>query len=104
MNKAELVSVIAQKSGLKKSESESALNAFMAAVQESITANEKVTLVSFGTFEQRARKARTGLNPRTKKPIAIPATQVPVFKAGKGFKDSVTGKSQTKKAAVKKKK
>ena len=51
-----------------------------------------VSLVGFGTFETRERPARTGLNPRTKESIEIPATVVPAFKAGKGLKDAVAKK------------
>ena len=50
---------------------------------------DKVQLVGFGTFEVRAREARTGRNPRTKETITIPASKQPVFKAGKAFKDAV---------------
>ena len=50
---------------------------------------EKVQLIGFGTFETRERAAREGRNPRTKETITIPASTVPVFKAGKEFKDRV---------------
>jgi len=89
INKTELVSSIAAKSGLNKKNSEAALNAFIASVQESLKKGEKVTLVGFGTFEVRKRAARKGRNPQTKKEITIPASNAPVFKAGKGLKDAV---------------
>jgi DNA-binding protein HU-beta len=92
MNKGELISAMAQKSGLKKNVSENALNALLDTVQDALKANEKVVLVGFGTFERRARAARKGIDPRTKKPIDIPATSAPVFKAGKDLKDRVQGK------------
>ena len=50
---------------------------------------DKVSLVGFGTFETRKRAERNGINPQTKKAIKIPATNAPVFKAGKALKDSV---------------
>ena len=50
---------------------------------------EKIQIAGFGTFEQRQRNARTGCDPRTGKSIEIPASKVPAFKAGKGFKDVV---------------
>ena len=89
MNKAELVSKMAEKSGLTKKEAEAALNAFMSSVQDALVNNEKVQLVGFGTFETRERAARVGRNPRTKEEIQIPASKVPVFKVGKEFKDRV---------------
>lgn len=89
MNKVELVTSISEKSGLSKKDSEKALTAFIDSVIEAVGKNEKVQLIGFGSFELRERSARTGLNPQTKKPIDIPATTVPVFKAGKAFKDAV---------------
>jgi len=88
MNKADLVSMIAAKSNLTKKDSESALNAFVETVQTALKKGEKIQLVGFGTFEVRSRAARTGINPRTKETIKIPATKAPVFKAGKALKDS----------------
>ena len=88
MNKADLVSMMAAKSNLTKKDSESALNAFVETVQAALKKGEKIQLVGFGTFEVRQRAARTGINPRTKEEIKIPATKSPVFKAGKALKES----------------
>jgi DNA-binding protein HU-beta len=89
MNKAGLVTLIAEKSGLSKKDSEAALNAFVDSVEEGLAKGEKITLVGFGTFEARKRAARKGRNPQTKKEIMIPAAVAPVFKAGKGLKEKV---------------
>lgn len=89
MNKAELVTEMAQKSGLTKKDAEAALNAFTSTIQMAVKKKDKVVLVGFGTWEVKPRKARKGINPRTKEVIKIPATKVPVFKAGKAFKASV---------------
>jgi len=92
VNKAELVSKMAEKSGLTKKEAEAALNAFMSSVQDALVNNEKVQLVGFGTFETRERAARQGRNPRDpEQVIDIPASKAPVFKAGKGLKDIING-------------
>ena len=92
MNKAELVSKMAEKSGLTKKEAEAALNAFMSSVQDALVNNEKVQLVGFGTFETRERAARQGRNPRDpEQVIDIPASKAPVFKAGKGLTDIING-------------
>jgi Bacterial nucleoid DNA-binding protein len=80
---------MAEKSKLTKKDAELALKALIESVEESLEKGEKVQLVGFGTFETRARAAREGRNPRTKEVINIPATTVPVFKAGKEFKDKV---------------
>ena len=89
MNKANLVTTIAEKSGFNKKDSEAALNAFVASVEEGLAKGEKVVLVGFGTFEVRKRAARKGINPQTKKEISIPASSAPVFKAGKTLKEKV---------------
>ncbi len=89
MNKSELVAMMAQKSNMTKKDSESALNALVESITETMKKGDKVSLVGFGTFETRKRSARTGINPRTKEEIKIPATNAPAFKAGKALKDSV---------------
>ena len=89
MNKAELITSMAEKSQLTKKDAESALKAFIDSVQEALENGDKVQLIGFGTFETRERTAREGRNPRTKETITIPASTVPVFKAGKEFKDRV---------------
>jgi DNA-binding protein HU-beta len=89
MNKSDLINSIASKSGLNKKNSEAALNALIASVEDTLKSGEKVTLVGFGTFEVRKRAARKGRNPQTKQEITIPESKAPVFKAGKGLKDTV---------------
>jgi len=89
VNKAELVSAVADKTGLTKKDSEKAINAMVEAVGDALRNGEKVSLVGFGTFEVRSRGARTGRNPQTGEQIRIPATKVPAFKAGKSLKDIV---------------
>lgn len=100
MNKAELVGAIAAKAEITKKEADSVLSAMIDVVIETVASNDKVTLVGFGTFEARQRQAREGRNPSTGQAIKIPATTVPAFSAGKGFKErvgAVTGKSRKKK-------
>ncbi|ABP66817.1 histone family protein DNA-binding protein [Caldicellulosiruptor kronotskyensis 2002] len=89
MNKTDLISAMAEKSGLTKKDAEKALNAFVDAVTEALSKGEKVQLVGFGSFEVRERAERVGRNPQTQEEIKIPATKVPVFKAGKMLKDAV---------------
>ena len=89
MNKSELIAAMAAKTGETKKDAEAALNSFVNVVTEALVKGEKVQLVGFGTFETRERAAREGRNPRTKETINIPASTVPVFKAGKEFKERV---------------
>ena len=89
MNKAELVEVVAEKSGLTKKDSEKAVAAVLDTVISALAGGDKVQLVGFGTFEARLHKERTNVNPHTKEKQVIPATTVPAFKPGKAFKDAV---------------
>ena len=89
MNKADLISAVADKTGMSKKDSESAVAAVVVVITESLVQGEKVQLVGFGSFEVKARAARIGRNPHTKETIKIDATRVPVFKAGKALKDTI---------------
>ena len=90
MNKAELIAAVAEKAALSKKDSEAAVNAALEAITAALQEGDKVQLVGFGSFEVKKRAARTGRNPRTKEVVEIPASQVPVFKAGKALKDAVS--------------
>ncbi|MBS5481355.1 MAG: HU family DNA-binding protein [Acutalibacteraceae bacterium] len=90
MNKVELIAAVAEKAGLSKKDSDKAVAAVLESIVDALASGDKVQLVGFGTFEVRAREARTGRNPRTKETIQIPASKQPVFKAGKSFKDAVS--------------
>jgi DNA-binding protein HU-beta len=89
MNKAELISNVAEKTDFTKKEAEKAVSAVLASIEEAMSKGEKVQLVGFGTFEIRERAARKGRNPQTGAEINIAAARVPVFKAGKALRDSV---------------
>jgi DNA-binding protein HU-beta len=89
MNKNELVAEVAAKTGLTKKDAEKAVLALVETVTEAVVKGDKVMLVGFGSFETKIREARIGRNPKTKEAINVPATRVPVFKAGKALKDAV---------------
>ena len=89
MNKAELVSAVAEKADMSKKDAEKAVSAVFATIEQTLSQSEKVQLVGFGTFEVKDRAERTGRNPQTKETILIPAAKVPGFKAGKALKDAV---------------
>ena len=95
MNKSDLVSKMAEKSGLTKKDAQKALDSFMACVEEALIEGDKVQLVGFGTFETRERAARQGRNPKNPDQIIeIAASKAPVFKVGKSFKEAVNTKSK----------
>lgn len=87
MNKALLIQKISEKSNLNRKQAESALNAFIDTVTESLKNDEKVQIVGFGTFEIRHRPEHQGLNPATLEPITVKATKTPCFKPGKSYKE-----------------
>ncbi len=89
MNKTELVRAISEKSGLTIKDSESALNAFIAASTEVLKKGEEISLVGFGSLYVTVRSARIGMNFKTKKSIEIPASRGVKFKAGKNLKDAI---------------
>ena len=89
MNKAELINAAAERAGLSKKDTEAAVNAAIEVISDCLAEGDKVQLVGFGAFEVKSRAERTGRNPKTKEPIDIPASKVPVFKAGKVLKDLV---------------
>lgn len=87
MNKTDLIQLVAEKIAFTKKDSERAVNAVLNSIMETVAKGEKVQIIGFGTFEKRQRAAKIGRNPSTGEQIKIPATNVPVFKAGKGFKE-----------------
>ena len=89
MTKTDLINLVAEKTELSKKDAEKAVAAVLESITEALVSNDKVQLVGFGTFEVRDRAAREGKNPATGAPIAIPASKVPAFKAGKALKDAV---------------
>jgi len=93
MNKEDLVKEISKKSKMSQKDVSEVLNATIETITKTVSKGKKVTLVGFGTFESRKRAARMGRNPQTGKELKIPAKTVPVFSAGKKFKEIVSGKT-----------
>ena len=89
MNKTEFINAVAEKEGIEKKCAEKAVNAVFATIAQELAKGEKIQLVGFGTFEIRERAEKQGRNPRTGETMTVPASKVPAFKAGKGFKDIV---------------
>ena len=89
MKKAELITAMAAKTGMKKSDTQKVLEAFIDVVSDELVAGEKVQITGFGTFEVKERAERQGRNPFNGESITIAASKHPVFTAGKGLKDSV---------------
>ena len=88
MNKNELISAVADSSGLTRGDATKAVEGVFDAITGALKKGDEVRLVGFGTFSVARRKASTGRNPRTGEPMAIKASAQPKLKAGKGLKDS----------------
>ncbi|MBD2327739.1 MAG: DNA-binding protein [Alkalinema sp. CACIAM 70d] len=89
MNKGELVDAVAEKASVTKKQADAVISATIETIMDAVAQNQKVTLVGFGSFEPRQRKAREGRNPKTNEKMMIPETTVPAFSAGKLFKEKV---------------
>ena len=89
MNKAELINAVAAATEFSKKDAEAAVTATLEAITSALKDGDKVQLVGFGSFEVKKRAARVGRNPKTNDTMEIPASVVPVFKAGKALKDAV---------------
>lgn len=82
MNKTEFIARVAEKAGLTKVDAQKAVNAFADVVAEQLKKGDKVALLGFGTFSVNDKPARTGINPKTKEKINIPARTAVKFKPG----------------------
>jgi len=89
MTKADMVARIAEDAGISKKAATAALDSMVAAIHDVLKNGDKVRISELGSFSVVQRKARQGVNPRTGKPIKIPATSAPKFTAAKALKDAV---------------
>ena len=106
MNKQDLIAQVSAKLDVSKREATDAVDTVFDSIAAAVAKGDKVAIPGFGSFEKRKRNARTARNPQTGAAIKVPATNVPAFKAGKEFKEKVSGKSKKaapKKSAAKKK-
>lgn len=92
MNKQELIERVASKTGMTKSVAGEAVESMLACIAESLTSDEEVRLVGFGTFVVSERKASEGRNPRTGETIQIDASRSVKFRQGKELKERVNGR------------
>lgn len=89
MNRAELAAQVAEATKLSKTQADAALSAAMQGITGALKKGKSVTLIGFGTFSVAKRKARTGRNPATGKPLKIAAKKVAKFTAGKALRTAV---------------
>ena len=89
MKKTELITAIAEATGLTKKDAEGALNATIATITKALAAGDRVQLNGLGIFETKKREARTGRNHSTGDTINIAAATLPSFKSIKTLKEAV---------------
>jgi DNA-binding protein HU-beta len=89
MNKSELIEAVASAADLTKADAGRAIDATVAAITNTLSKGDSLSLIGFGTFSISHRAARAGRNPRTGETIQIKAAKLPKFKAGKALKDAV---------------
>ena len=89
MNKTQLIQKIAENGNMTKKDAEAALNAVVAAISDAVAAGEKVQVSGFGSFDAKARDARTGRNPKTGEAVEIAASKRIVFTAAQALKDKI---------------
>ena len=93
MNRKELVDAIQKHTEVARADIDKVLGSLIQHTQVAVKKGERVSLVGFGTFERRDRKARVARNPRSGETVKVKATKVPVFRAGQSFRDVVAGKA-----------
>jgi DNA-binding protein HU-beta len=91
VNKAELVTALAEHLDGDRKTAAAAVDGLLDVIVRTVHAGDSVSLTGFGVFERRDRAARAGRNPRTGEVIQLPATAVPAFRPGAGFRDVVSG-------------
>jgi nucleoid DNA-binding protein len=83
LNRNELVNAISKNAKLTKKQAGAALEATLGSISDAMRKGQRVALIGFGTFGSVVRKARKGINPKTREIIKIAQKRVPKFKAGK---------------------
>ena len=99
MNKSQLVDALADRLGDRRTAAGS-VDALLQIVVDTVRSGDSVSLAGFGVFESRARAARTGRNPRTGETVDVPATTVPAFRPGTGFRNAVAGEDARRESAA----
>ncbi|MCA1654225.1 MAG: HU family DNA-binding protein [Sphingomicrobium sp.] len=89
MNKQDLISQVADRAGLGRTEAARAVETMLEIVTGALKRGDEVRLVGFGNFSVTRRKASTGRNPRTGEPMQIKSSAQPKFRPGKILKDAV---------------
>jgi DNA-binding protein HU-beta len=100
LNRKELVDAIQKHTEVSRADVDKVLGSLIQHTQVVVKRGDRVSLVGFGTFERRDRKARVARNPRSGETVRVKATKVPVFRAGQSFRDVVAGRATAPKLSA----
>ncbi len=89
MNKTDFVMKVSEKMGAEITQASNVVNIVLDAITEVVASGDSVVIPGFGTFAAVKRSERTARNPQTGELITVPECVVPVFRAGKRFRDAV---------------
>lgn len=94
MKKNELITAVAKKNGMTKKDAGIVVDSVFDTITEALTKGDEVSVVGFGTFSVKERAERQGINPALARKgevvkVTVPASKLPVFKAGRSLKRSV---------------
>ena len=92
MNKGELVSAVAETSGLSRGDASRAVDATFSVITNALRRGEEVKVVGFGSFLLADRAAGVGRNPRTGEKVDVPASRAPKFRAGAQLRGAVNAR------------
>lgn len=100
MNKGELVSEVARRTGASRAEVAAVMDAVLDAIRDAVASGERVSLSGFGSFQRQRRNPRLARNPRRPEvEIVVPARDVPAFQPGKAFREQVAAARRRRRAA-----
>jgi nucleoid DNA-binding protein len=89
MHKTDLVTAVAEQTGLNKDKADAVVSAAVEQITNALSRNESVSLPGFGSFSLAQRAAYNGRNPQTGAVITISARTRIIFKAGKALRAAV---------------
>ena len=89
MTKAEIAQKVAETTGITQRDALLSVETFLESIKKALSKGDKVSIVGFGTFRLKTKKARIGRNPRSGQTIQIASKKVPFFKAGKELREIV---------------
>lgn len=89
MTKADLINLVAEKSGITRVKAEAVVNTVFDSMIEALLRDDRIEIRGFGSFVNRQYGSYKGRNPRTGEVINVDEKKLPFFKVGKELKDDI---------------